>query len=301
MELRYLRYFAKLTEEMNFNRAAERLNISQPPLSRQIKMLEEELGTSLLLRKGKKFQLTEAGRFFNEGALRILEDVALLERQTRLVGHDREAVIRIGCIGSIMFSFFPDLLAFLTKQAPESRIEIAELASEQQANAIRSGKIDVGFLRSWVESENLRFEALGEESLSIIHPLAMNAAPSAGLSFFADKPFVSGSAPGLHERIEGACERAGFAPRVAYECSQFSSILKLVAAGLGWSVIPTFALKRLAIDGVGMIVLPDTVLFGIAYREGLLPERIKIVIDGSKSFIAKNFGTRALGAGDSRP
>ncbi len=291
MDIRNLRYFLAVAEEMNFNRAARRLNISQPPLSRQIKLLEGELGVSLLERKGKRFRLTKAGEYLRQEATRVVETVEALERRVRIIGDGESRRVKIGYVGSIMFSILPDLLAYLKREMPDLSIDIEELGTEQQAEAILSGKIDLGFLRSWAALDGVQFEPLGEESLSIIYPTSLlEERAELGLSSFSEHAFVSlsqSSSPGLGERIREACSRAGFKPCVAYECGDFSSILKLVGAGLGWSIIPTFAFQRIAMDGVRLINLPDKVMFGLSYRSDVMPDRVGRIIELTRDFIQK--------------
>jgi DNA-binding transcriptional LysR family regulator len=289
MDIRHLRYFLAVAEEMNFNRAARRLNISQPPLSRQIRLLETELGVSLLDRRGKRFRLTKAGEYLKRESSHILEAVDALERRVRIIGDGDSQRVKIGYVGSIMFSILPDLLAFLKSEMPDLTIDIEELGTEQQAEAILSGKIDLGFLRSWAALDGIHFEPLGEESLSIIYPRALitDNGPI-DLSSFAPHAYISlsrSSAPGMGERILDACTRSGFAPSVAYECGDFSSILKLVGAGLGWSIIPTFALRKIVMDGVELMLLPDKVMFGLSYRSDAVPERVGRIIELTRTFI----------------
>lgn len=288
MELRYLRSFLVVVEEMNFIRAARRLHISQPPLTRQIQCLERELGVKLLEREGKRFGLTEAGRHFRAGAAHVLDEVALLERQTRLIGDSSATLVRLGYVGSMMFSLLPQLLAHLEAMLPEIRLDIVEMGTEEQAAALLSGRIDVGFMRSWVEREGIAFEPAGEESLSIVYPSAMDTGAAPALAAFAERPFVWASrsaAPGLAERIEELCVAAGFSPKSKYECGQLSSVLGLVASGLGWTILPAFSARAIKLEGVEVAPLPDKVMLGVAHRAGLVPERVRAVVAEAGSFL----------------
>jgi DNA-binding transcriptional LysR family regulator len=292
MELRYLKYFLAVADEMNFNRAARRLHISQPPLSRQIQALERELGTKLLERDGKRFQLTDAGRHFRDGSARILDEVAALERQTRLIGDSGSCLVRIGYVGSMLFSMLPDLLVHLESHMPDVRLDIIELATEQQADAILSGKIDLGFLRSWAETEGVAFESFGEETLSVVYPVSMEKtlAGRSGLVAFAGQPFVAISeraAPRLAELVAMTCAEAGFEPRPRYECSQVSSVVGLVAAGLGWSVVPASAIAKQAAASVMIEPLPTKVTLGLAYKAGALPDRVRAVADAAREYLGR--------------
>jgi len=292
MELRYLRYFIAVADEMNFNRAAKRLHISQPPLSRQIQALERELGTKLLEREGKRFRLTDAGARFRDGAARILDEVTALERQTRLIGDSGTALVRVGFVGSMIFSMLPDLLVQLERQLPQVRLDIVELATEQQTDAILSGRIDIGFLRSWAGVEGIVFEPLGEERLSVIYPASMEAAAQGdgGLAAFAGKSFVAVSeraAPGLAELVRATCAAAGFEPRARYECSQLSSVVGLVAAGLGWSIVPASSIATPAAESLRMASLAEKVTLGLAYKAGAIPDCVRAVAEASKEYLGK--------------
>jgi len=291
MELRYLRYFLAVAEEMHFSRAAKRLHISQPPLTRQIQALERELGTRLLERDGKRFRLTEAGAQLRDGAARILDEVAALERQVRLVGDGSAALVRLGYVGSMMFSLLPELLSRLEKRLPEIKLDVIELPTEKQVGAILSGAIDLGLVRSWVEIEGVLFKPVGEESLSIAYPESMSP-PGEGkspLSRFAGLPLIAvsrDSAPGLRGRIDDLCAAEDFVPQMRYECGQLSSVLGLVAAGLGWTVVPAFSVRRIRFEGVRVEELGEKVVFGIAHRLGVVPERVRAVAAEMEAFIA---------------
>lgn len=296
MELRHLRYFAVLAAEGNFRRAAERLHMSQPPLSRQIRLLEEELGVELLSRSGKRFTLTPAGRALASGAERLLERASALVREVQLHAPEGGARVRIGSVGSLVHSFVPELLVHLSHAFPELRFELKELSSDQQAQALRSGAIDLGFSRGWIESEGLRFAHLGDEFLALIHPASMEAEAGRGLAAFAGRPFVAGTAPGMTERVAEACARAGFQPKPSFECEQFGSILKLVGAGLGWAVIPAEALRRVAVEGVRALRLDERIPYGVAYREGAAPPALAELLEAVIRFAKEREGEGAFSA-----
>jgi len=290
MDLRDLRCLRVLAEEMHFGRAARRLNMTQPPLSRRVRALEDELGVALLARDGKRFALTEAGTFLVDGAGRILDEVASLERRARLLGDAESGCVRLGYIGSAMFSFLPDLLAALKVRLPRIGVEVFELATAAQAGALRSGAIDIGVIRSWVDAEGIAFEPLGEESLCIVYPRGMAgpSGPAPGLADFRDQPFVTvtrADSPRLVDLVMETCEAAGFRPAISYECGHLSGVLQLVAAGLGWSVLPALAVRRLPLLGIRRSMLEPTISFGLAYRDGPLPPRVSAVLDAARAFI----------------
>lgn len=285
MELRHLRYFIALSEEMNFRKAAERLGMSQPPLSRQIAALEQEIGTRLTQKKGRTFSLTPAGAYFRDEAKKLVNAVSALERQTRFKGETEDIPLRIGCVGSLMVTTMPDLVSVLKERVSGLRIEIEEMDTETQGRAILSGNIDFGILRSWGSRAGLRYERLGDEQLSLLYPEAMIGGPASDIAAFARYPFIKGTAPGLSERILGICGDAGFAPAVSVECSQFASIVKLVAVGLGWTIAPKRALPVSGPPGTRMMDLGESIEFGIASREGNLPEKVTAAIEAAKVFM----------------
>jgi DNA-binding transcriptional LysR family regulator len=287
MELRHLRYFIALSEEMNFRKAAERLNMSQPPLSRQIAALEREIGTRLTQKKGRTFTLTPAGAYFRDEAKKVVNAVSALERQTRIKGETEDIPLRIGCVGSQMVSSMPDLASFLKERVVGLRIEIEEMDTETQGRAILAGNIDFGILRSWVARTGVRYERLGDEALSLLYPESMGDGTERDIAAFARYPFIKGTAPGLSERILAICGEAGFAPSVSVECSQFASIVRLVAVGLGWTIAPQQALLQFSVEGTRMLDLGESIEFGIAYREGNLPEKIVAAVEAAKEFMRK--------------
>jgi DNA-binding transcriptional LysR family regulator len=279
MELRHLSYFRAVAEELNFSRAAERLNISQPPLSRQIGELEDEFGVSLFRRGPHGVTLTIEGMYLLEETRRILGRVDSLKERIGNVEIGSARLIRIGFVASAMYSFLPELVAKFNATFPDLSFEFLELATGEQGKALISGKIDIGFVRSWLVEDGLRFVPIAEESLSVIYArsLCASSAPSSLLDF-RDLPFVafSGScAPGMAEYANLVCARDGFAPKIVYSAGQFDSVLQLVSAGLGWAIIPTVALARPkpALESMPVESLADKIKIGFAIREDD-PDRI---------------------------
>lgn len=285
MELRHLRYFIALAEEMNYRKAAERLNMSQPPLSRQIAALEHEVGTKLTQRKGRTFTLTPAGLYFRDEAKEIVNAVNALERQTRIKGESSELPLRIGCVGTLMIAAVPELVSFMQNRLPGLRMELEEMDTETQERSILAGNIDFGILRSWSTKAGLRYQSLGKEQMALLYPTAMVEGSPRGLPDFAPYPFIKGTAPGLSEWLLDICRGAGFTPRVSVECSQFASIVRLVVAGLGWTIAPSHAIRQFDTPGTRAMVLGDAIEFGIATREGRLPEKQIEAVEAVKSFI----------------
>lgn len=170
MELRHLRYFIAVAEEKSFNKAAERLFISQPPLSRQIKQLEEEIGVTLIDRENRPLRLTEAGEFFYEHALQILKKSDDLRAMTIRKGSFDNS-LSIGFVSSILYGILPRVIARFREVYPNIEIKLYELNSWQQTQSLVDGKIDVGFGRLLFEDASIRRILLREESLVVAAPI----------------------------------------------------------------------------------------------------------------------------------
>lgn len=273
MELRHLSYFRAVAEELNFSRAAERLNISQPPLSRQIGELEDELGVALFIRGPHGVTLTREGSYLLEEARRLLGRVDSLKERIGNVEIDAARLVRIGFVASAMYSFLPELVGKFSTAFPGLSFEFLELATGEQGKSLLSGKIDIGFVRSWIVEDGLHFVPVAEESLSVIYSRELDGANTpTGLSDFKKLPFIafSGScAPGMAEYAKLVCARDGFVPKTVYSAGQFDSVLRLVRGGLGWAIVPTIALARRdsALESIPVESLAEKIRIGIAVRE----------------------------------
>lgn len=292
MELRHLRYFLTVAEELNFRKAAERLRISQPPLSKQIKELEHELGTLLFERAGKRIRLTEPGSFLKEEGQRLLDDAAALQRRIRLIGKNDNARLTIGYVDSIMLTVLPGLLGVLKRRMPEMSVEIVERSTEEQLADLFSGRIDIGFVRSWIGEESIDFISVGEESLSLVYPKGtlIDGVEPDRLADFSQLPFVCFSrktAPGLVDFMLKICEEAGFAPNIEYQCDQTVSILKLVAEGLGWSILPSLAIVGIETENVSAMKLERRIAIGIAQMRDCRLPKVKEAVDIARRYVAK--------------
>ena len=183
MELRHLRYFVVVAEELHFRRAAERLHMSQPPLSQQIRQLEEEIGATLLLRNQRQVELTAAGQAFFIRAREILDAVEDAARQARRVQRGEVGRLAVGFVGSAMYSFVPELLRTFRDHAPDITLRLHELGTSEQLRQLEDGRLDVGFIRVPRARPELKIETVVEEpvvaALPDAHPLAHAAAAQA--------------------------------------------------------------------------------------------------------------------------
>src|SRR3954447_3216207 len=243
MELRHLRYFVVVAEELHFRRAAERLHMSQPPLSQQIRQLEEEVGAQLLVRTQRKVELTAAGAAFLTRAREILDAVEDAARQARRVQRGEVGRLAVGFVGSAMYSFVPELLRAFREQTPDIGLRLHELGTTEQLRQLDDGRLDVGFLRTPGRWPGLAFETVLEEpvvvSLPDVHPLAKR--PFVGLGDLEGEPLVlltPAGSPGLRAVLSGAIAQLGGEERIVQEVAEMQTVIGLVAAGVGISLVP---------------------------------------------------------------
>lgn len=245
MELRYLRYFVAVAEELNFTRAAERLHTAQPSLSRQIRQLEEIVGAPLFDRDKHHVQLTTAGRVMLREARQILhktDDAVVLARRA---ADDQARQLTIGFVVSAEMKVLPHILPLLAKRSPQLRVVVRSLRTPEQIAALHARTIDVGLLRPPVDDPEITTELVLRDALVVVlpinHPLA--AMSSVPLSMLSPLPCVAvprASAPALHDAILEACRKAGVELRVMQDADNVLANLNLVSAGLGFSFAPDY-------------------------------------------------------------
>jgi DNA-binding transcriptional LysR family regulator len=246
MELRTLRYFVTLAEELHFGRAAQRLSITQPPLSLAIRGLEEELRVQLFARNRRQVALTHAGAIFLDQARAILARTGEAVQLARAADRGEVGRLVIGFMSASIYTLLPPVLREFAASHSRVRLDLRELTLPQQLAALRRGDIHAGFVRPPVTDAELAMELLLEEPLHVAlpagHPLA--SARRIRAVRLADEPFVMFQrAPGLvlHDLVLGFCLQQGFAPRVAQEASQSHAVVGLVSAGIGVALVPASA------------------------------------------------------------
>lgn len=247
MDLRQLRYFVAVARERNFTRAAEQLNIAQPPLSRQIQLLEEELGVVLITRKSRPVKLTDAGRLLYEQALQVLGRVDQMKDATRRVGMNRNRVLSIGFVASTLYGGLPVLVRKLRQNAPELDIQLLEMLSIQQIAALKEGRIDIGFGRMRHGDPNVASMTLREERLVVALPLdsvlALDDA-SIPLSEIAGQRLIvypKEPRPSYADQVLSLLQVEEIRPRDVLEVREIQTALGLVAADSGICIIPSSA------------------------------------------------------------
>ena len=277
MELRHLRYFVAVAEELNFTRAAKRLGISQPPLSSQIHQLEKELGTPLFRRDAKGVALTDAGKLMLEEARIILRQVERAKTGVRRRGRGETGRIYVGsCGGAYFHPLIPAIIREYGMHYPDVALFPEESNTSLLVARVRAGQIDVAFVRPPIgDSEGLALDPLVDECAIMVlpsgHPLSRS--PSAPLSALAKETFVLFPRelnPSNYDAIIAACHRAGFSPKLGQEAPQIVSTIPMVAAGLGVSIVPQ-STDRILLDGVVYLPIdsdPPPALISLAHRRG---------------------------------
>ena len=245
IELRHLDAFLAVAEEMHFGRAAERLHITQPPLTRRIQQLEEELGgVRLFDRTSRRLSLTDAGQVFLPDVRRVLDQLARALEYARRVARGEAGRLRLGFISTVDYTVLPALLKAFRARSPDTDVQLLEATGDEQLRLLEEGSLDVGILIPQGDTPRLRSMRLYEESLVAVLSRGSRVAGRRGVlpvKALREERFVlfpRRLGPALYDTILGATGRAGFAPRVVQEARQMQTIIGLVAGGLGVSIVP---------------------------------------------------------------
>lgn len=258
MELRHLRYFVAVAEELHFGRAAQRLLIAQQPLSRQIRDLETEIGVELFHRTKRTIRLTEAGQVFLTEARKTLqqaEQAILLAQQT---GRGEIGKFAIGFTGPALNTVLPKVVRQFKEKHPQIELTLERLQTNEQVEALRSQQIQVGLLHPPIDDDSLRLEVIHREGLVAVLPDSHCLVQSERISIseLANEPFIfypRHVGPVLYDRILSLCQQAGFSPRIVQEVVPQQTILGLVAAEIGVSLLHASAE---AIAPTGVVLRP---------------------------------------------
>ncbi len=256
MELRQLRYFVAVARERNFCRAAASLHIAQPPLSRQVQQLEDELGVQLIDRSERPVRLTEAGRFFYEQAMQLLGRLDQTCAATRRIGGSNRERFVIGCVASTLYGGTPDLARRMRRRWPDLEIEFREMMSVQQLAALKEGRIDLGFGRVRFNDPAVVRIVLRKELLVLAlpagHPEASGSTPLA-LERLADETLIlypSEPRPSFADEVLSLLADRNVRPRAIQEVRELQTAMGLVAADVGVALVPASA-QRLRTFDVG--------------------------------------------------
>lgn len=291
MELRHLRYFLAVAEERHFTRAAERLGIKQPPLSQQIRQLEEEVGTPLFRRMAREIELTEPGKLLFEDARRILDQVDHAKTRVQRCARGETGRIRVGFAGA---TYFQPLV--LTIIRDYRRLFPSVVLAPEQSNTpslvegLATERVDVAFIRPPItDSHDFIVEALVEEDMLAVLPAGhpLDGAAAVPLSALAAETFIlfpRAIGIGLYDAIISACHRAGFSPRLGQDAPQITSIVPMVAAGFGVSLVPRSA-SQIRADGVVYAPLTSKwpkAAISLAYRKNAPSPAVEKFIELAK-------------------
>ena len=275
MELRHLRYFVTVAEESHFGQAAKRLRMTQPPLSQQIRQLEEELGVQLFRRVGRNIELTDAGRVFLDEARQTLAQAEHAIQNARRAARGEIGKLDIGLVVTAAYSVVPSVLQIFRERYPNVMVVLHELTTTEQTQALRAHKIDIGFLRLPVIGDDLEMRTVFREPLVIAlpedHPLA--AIENIFVEMLESEQFIL-SPPQLrlawHDQITCLCQQAGFSPKIAQQAIHVETILGLVAVGMGITLLPA-SVGEWRRKGVAYRPLADVdilVDMAVAWRKG---------------------------------
>jgi DNA-binding transcriptional LysR family regulator len=255
LELRHLRYFLAVAEELHFGRAAQRLHMAQPPLSQQIRRLEETIGHALFVRSSRSVKLTVAGEALRDRVKRTIAKVGEDLEVVRSVGRGELGSLNVAFVGSAMLTKLPRVLERYRKLYPRVQLRLREFHTAFLLESIREGTVDVGLVRDAGPVADIRVEKLLDERFMAVvpktHPLAKLA--KIPVKALKDEPFVlfSRSAGNYAwETTVKVCEAAGFRPNVVQEAPQWLTILRLVGAGLGVTIAPACVREIAAPDVV---------------------------------------------------
>jgi len=298
MDLRQIRYFQCVAEELSFTKAALRLHIAQPPLSRQIQQLEQELGADLFERLGRSIRLTDAGKFFFDKTIQFstrLEEIAIA---TRRIAEKRKQWFGIGFVPSMLYGFGPSLIHHVNALSEQVEIGLSEMTTLQQFKALKSGHIDIGFGRILLDDPDIERLVLVEESLALAVPKnhRLSGCLSVGVDDIVREPFVLYPAkprPSYADHVTSLFERFGYSLTVSFEANEMQTAIGLVAAGLGITLVPASVqcMQRSDIDFIAFNAPSFTSPVMISWAKGNDSTFLRNVIDSAKKTVMAYYQT----------
>ena len=286
MELRQLRYFIAVAEELSFSKGAQRAGVSQPPLSRQIANLEAELGARLFDRDKHSVRLTEAGRVYYAEAIKTLAAVDRTVHMTQRAAKGLTGSLSLGFGGSVAYTFAPSALRKFRDLYPGVELSLHNTPMTSQLDRLKEQSTDVGFVMLPVQDKSLQTRLLLRDPLVVVAPVGHPLTKSKTVGLRAIEPyelimFPRGGGFGFFSHIMAICKKAGFVPTVAQEVAPMESVIGLVAAGVGISVVPSVA-KRLLITGVQYRPLHEdyaVMEFAMAWRKDNTSPVVRAFVD----------------------
>ncbi|WP_051416362.1 LysR family transcriptional regulator [Paracoccus sp. J55] len=289
MNMKQLRYFLAVAEELNFTRAAAKVNIAQPPLSQQIMALEAELGTPLFRREKRKVELTSAGLILVEHAHRVLNAASAAVAAVRAAERGANAKLSIGAVYSSIYAFMPETLRLFRTIEPRTEVSIQEMTIDQQISALREGKIEIGILRGNLYDREIVTEQLFRERLILaVHEKSALLAES-GLTVdrVSQLPLIAVSRTpirGYADRILNIFEQEELKPHIMTEVSDMHTSICMVAAGLGSAIVPS-TMRLLQPRGVRFIPIDSAaahISFSLAWRAEEITSSMAAFLDSAR-------------------
>jgi DNA-binding transcriptional LysR family regulator len=309
VELRHLRHFVAVAEELHFGRAATRLNLAQPALSQSVISLEKAVGAKLLERTTRTVVLTSAGRVFLDECRRVLTQVAHAVERAQEAERGEAGLLRIGYVASASYEILPPILVEYRKRSPGVALRTQSRSTSELTGLLLDGDLSMAFIREFQEQPELDSQVLFDEELVAVlpsdHPAAR--ASTARLADLAAEPFIlfdRARAPGLYDKLVSSCVEADFAPDIVQQSSDVQSVLGLVAGGLGVTIVPS-SFRHLSIDGLTYRSLSDvdtTVTLSAVWprnqRTSVLDGFIEVAVEVAARRSAKSGRRRRSRGGD---
>ncbi len=275
MDLRVLRYFCAVVHEGHFGRAAARLGIAQPPLTRQIQKLERDLDVLLLHRVHKRFEVTQAGQLLYERALRLLAGADQAQLDVRRASSGEMGRFTVGFVHSTAFTILPSVIGRFRQAYPDVQLEVREMHYNNLVPALEGGSVDVGLLRPHINSRVLQIVTLIREPFMALVPVGHRLANQKATSLrqLANEPFVLFSRTGsplIHMHVMQMCLRAGFTPATIQLADQIHTVAGFVGAGMGVAIAPS-TITSFNFPGLRCLHITDRVEplpMAMAWRQG---------------------------------
>jgi len=248
MELRHIKYFLAVAKELHFRHAAEKLYISQPGLSRQIKQMEHEIGVKLFERHNRKVVLTQAGEYLKSEFENITHDLDKAVETAKLIDSGTKGKLKLGYIGSAMHSIIPEFLLSLKSKYPDLEVDLEEMDNLIQTAGILDQSIDMGFVRMDRVPRGIEIRPLFEETFSIVlpenHPI--DTSNFKDLNQFKDESFImfdQSYSPSYYEKVMQIFDQAGFSPIISHKSVKANTIYRLIENNFGLAIVPTSLLE----------------------------------------------------------
>ncbi|MHA7964146.1 LysR family transcriptional regulator [Paenibacillus sp. CAU 1782] len=284
MDIRQLQYLLQIVRSQSFTKAAERLHITQPTISKAVKNLEDELGVQLFIRSGREIALTDAGKVIAQGAGKIVDQLEEIENGLAELVSLQKGSISLGLPPMVGAYFFPSVIRRFREHHPGISLSILEDGSKRIQSAVAEGELDMGVVLLSAPEDQFHSFPVVEEKLQVVLPAghALAGRGEIKLSELAAEPFIMFRQDfTLHDRMLEACREAGFQPDIVCESSQWDFIGGMVAAGLGIAMLPETICKQLAPGAVSVVKL----------TEPLIPWRLVMIWrkEGYLSFAARKW------------